>query len=253
MLGPVTLIGSGNLATHLGNRLLERGHEVSAIFSRNRSTGRELADSLGAAFLSSLGEINGTGTILICIPETFIAEFTAELPPARGLVIHTSGNSPVDLIDERHPRRGVIWPLQSFSRGRRPDWDNIPLIIEEESSEPGAVEDFAKRISPNIFHYTGLDRSLLHLSAVLVNNFTNALYAEAASLLEQRNLDFSLLLPLIRETAAKVTDMSPVDAQTGPARRSDAGTMQRHLELLAHKPELAELYVLISRLIARQH
>lgn len=253
VIGAVTLVGSGNLATHLGTRLVERGYAVDFLYSTNEVTGAALVKKLGSTFLSSPEAIDADGVVLICIPETAIADFTSALPGGDGLVVHTSGNSPVDLIDAKHKKRGVIWPLQSFSLRRKPDWDSIPLIIEEKSPVPEEVEDFAKRLNTTIFHCTESQRRLLHLAAVMVNNFANALFNEADKLVKTADMDFSLLLPLIRETADKLSDLSPLEAQTGPARRADSLTMGSHLELLKDKPELEKLYVLMSGLIARQH
>lgn len=237
----------------MGTRLVEQGYAVDFLYSKNKVTGVELARKLGARFISDPESIDTNGVVLICIPESAIREFTGALPGGNGLIIHTSGNSPVDLIDGKHNKRGVIWPLQSFTKGHRADWESIPLIIEEKSSAPQQVEDFAKRIGTNIFHYNESQRRLLHLAAVMVNNFANALFVEADKLIQTSHLDFSLLLPLIRETAEKLNDLTPMEAQTGPGRRADSLTMRSHLELLKNKPELEKMYLLMTELIARQH
>jgi hypothetical protein len=89
-----------------------------------------------------------------------------------------------------------------------------------------------------------------HVAAVLVNNFGNFLYTLANDLCDRERIDFSLLLPLIHETAARVEQYPPREVQTGAAIRGDGETMRRHLELLAGYPSISALYELFSAQIA---
>jgi hypothetical protein len=89
----------------------------------------------------------------------------------------------------------------------------------------------------------------LHLSAVLVNNFSNHLYTLAKDYCAQQELDFRLLFPLIKETADRLEAGDPTGWQTGPAVRNDEATMQQHLQLLESNPTLANIYQLFSESI----
>jgi hypothetical protein len=75
----------------------------------------------------------------------------------------------------------------------------------------------------------------------------------AEELLTKNGLDFNLLRPLILESAAKVQQLSPTDAQTGPARRGDEPTIARHLELIENDPGLKALYELMSKQIIKKY
>ena len=97
-----------------------------------------------------------------------------------------------------------------------------------------------------VLYPTSEQRRHLHLAAVFACNFTNHLYAIAAELLEKQHLPFDALRPLIRETAAKIESLTPIDAQTGPAIRYDRNIMQRHIDLLDDNDE-KEIYRLLSR------
>jgi predicted short-subunit dehydrogenase-like oxidoreductase (DUF2520 family) len=79
------------------------------------------------------------------------------------------------------------------------------------------------------------------------------MYHIAEEFLDERALDFDLLKPLIRETAEKAIDINPFSAQTGPARRGDAETIAKQLELLDGNPEYKQLYQLISAQILKKY
>ena len=72
------------------------------------------------------------------------------------------------------------------------------------------------------------------------------MYAISEQLLNEEGVPFSVMLPLVRETARKVEGISPLKAQTGPAVRGDRKVIGEHLELLKEHPELADIYRLVS-------
>ncbi len=153
-----------------------------------------------------------------------------------------------------HARRGVFYPLQTFSLDRELDMSKSPFCIEaiQEKDELQLIE-LANLLSKSVYKISSEQRKYLHLTAVMVSNFSNHLYHLAHDILETKALDFDLLLPLIIETASKVHEITPGEAQTGPARRKDHQTMRKHLEMLADFPEYAELYRLLSGQILRRH
>ena len=61
------------------------------------------------------------------------------------------------------------------------------------------LKKLAKLIGSKSFPLDSSQREQLHLAAVLVNNFTNHLFAEADLICEQNNLPFDLLLPLVKK------------------------------------------------------
>jgi hypothetical protein len=75
------------------------------------------------------------------------------------------------------------------------------------------------------------------------------MYALSARLLQEHGLPFDAMLPLIDETAHKVHELSPHQAQTGPAIRRDTKVMDKHLTMLANEPKIKELYQMISNSI----
>ena len=184
---------------------------------------------------------------IIAVKDDAVAA-VARLCPESALVVHTAGSVAMDALPQQ--RRGVLYPMQSFTKGRRIDWSRVPFFIEASSEEDTALlEAFARRLSSSVWRLSSEQRKTLHLAAVWVSNFPNHLWTVASDLLARENLPFSVMLPLIEETAAKVHELSPREAQTGPARRGDVKVMQAHEAMLPE--DLRLIYHLLSASIQR--
>jgi predicted short-subunit dehydrogenase-like oxidoreductase (DUF2520 family) len=96
-------------------------------------------------------------------------------------------------------------------------------------------------------------RRRLHLAAVFACNFLNHCCTISTDILESAGLDFSALLPLVDETACKVHELHPTEAQTGPAARGDQNVMAAQSALLDGR--LQAIYNLMSESIQdkKQH
>jgi hypothetical protein len=89
----------------------------------------------------------------------------------------------------------------------------------------------------------------LHLAAVFCNNFVNHIYVLTEDYCKKETIDFKLLLPLIKETAERLEDISPSQSQTGPAIRNDRPTIEKHLALLQNHPQLQKIYSIFTESI----
>ena len=114
------------------------------------------------------------------------------------------------------------------------------------------MKKIAKRISQKVFELNDEQRATAHVTAVMVNNFTNYLFTAADEILEKENLPFDLLRPLILETAHKVQSANPKEMQTGPAARGDEATIERHLQFLEKYPDLKPVYELLTERILKE-
>ncbi len=227
---------------------------IHEVYSPNHENANQFATQFNCTLCTDLINIDkNTDIILLCIPDDLIAETSKKIGKANAIVTHTSGNTSIrSLIN--NDRYGVFYPLQTFSKQREIDMKSVPICLE--SSDEDVMKDLqflASTISDSVHEINSRQRKYLHLSAVFVNNFTNHMYHIAEEFLEDRELDFDLLKPLIIETAAKATDIDPVNAQTGPARRGDSNTIKKHLDLLEGNPEYKQLYQLISEQILKKY
>jgi predicted short-subunit dehydrogenase-like oxidoreductase (DUF2520 family) len=247
----ISIVGSGNLASHLIPRLIEKGIKVQQIFSRNAKTAKSLSRKYKIEFASTLNDIDlNVDIILLCVSDTSIRTITPHFKNFVGIVCHTSGTAPIRDLNKHKGNNGVLYPLQTFSAKAEVDWNNIPVFVEgSNAATEKKVLQLAKRLSKKSFKLSSEQRKELHLAAVFVNNFVNACYTIAHTHLQKQNLKWEYLLPLIDQTTLKVHAHDPKDVQTGPARRNDQKIIQEHLQLLKKDKKALEVYKVMTEYI----
>lgn len=230
----VVLIGRGRLATNLLPALQQAGHEVSSINSRTLENLPEEAD-----------------VFIIAVKDSALQEVICRATKGREqqLFVHTAGSMPMSLFEGYTNRFGVFYPMQTFSKERLVSFANIPVFIEGDNA---VLRPLAESITHSVYELSSADRKYLHLSAVFACNFVNHCYALSAELLEKHGIPFSVMLPLIDETALKVHQLHPLEAQTGPAVRYDENVIRMQSSMLADSPLLQEIYNLLSVSIHRK-
>ncbi len=242
----VVLLGTGNLARHLFEAFsIAKGAKIIQVVGRNLN---DLSwFSHHCAVSNDFTEIFTADVYLIAVKDDAIGEVSGFLAEKKGIVAHTSGAMELDVI--KVAKKGVFYPLQTFSKGRTVHFKNIPICVEASDNKSLQVmTQLGRCVSENVQEIDSVQRKKLHLAAVFVNNFTNYLYSVGEALCLENDVSFDLLKPLILETAQKVQSMSPKKAQTGPARRNDRESMQMHLELLTDEHKKT-LYTLLSTAI----
>lgn len=247
----ITLIGSGNIASHLGEAFKRAGHRIVQISGSNPKTVRQLARKLGAEAVDSVSAISSKAdVVVIAVPDRAIRKVVAALPFSETTVVHTSGTVPLDVFPAKLKHAGIFYPLQTLTGGTKVRFSEIPLCIEARSKKALALlHKLGESVSDTVEEIASEDRVRLHLAAVIVNNFSNHLFHIAEELVESHGLDFKLLHPLIRETARKATLISPGAAQTGPARRGDTAVIKKHLSLLGKRTLNADIYRILTESI----
>ncbi len=245
----VTILGSGNVATHFGEALRNAGAEIVQVYSRKLVHAQELAKQLKAQATDKLTSLADADVYLIAVKDDALPGIVKKIKKQNGIVLHTSGGLSLDVLGQ-FPNRGVLYPLQTLSKGRKIDMADVPLCIEAgDHITLASLDEIAGAMSDKVYRLSSEQRQAAHLSAVFACNFTNRLYAIAEDLLKEHKLPFDLLRPLILETAAKVQQLSPAAAQTGPALRNDRIVMDKHLALLKGHPELKKIYRKLSKSI----
>jgi predicted short-subunit dehydrogenase-like oxidoreductase (DUF2520 family) len=250
MIEKVTLIGAGNLSVQLGKAFKKAGVEVVQVYSRTEESAKELAILLDCPFTSSLNNLKEADLFIVAVKDGALAPVLKQIDAKQSVVVHTAGSVPMEILQNHAANIGVFYPLQTFSKKRDVDFSNIPICLEANSQEVyNELELLAGKLSGTVRAVGSEERKTLHLAAVFTCNFVNHFYHIGSGLLEEKGLDFGLLKPLIMETAQKVMDMRPVDAQTGPAVRFDEAIIKEHLHLLSDKPELRKFYSFVSESI----
>jgi predicted short-subunit dehydrogenase-like oxidoreductase (DUF2520 family) len=247
----VVIIGSGNVATVLGRKILSVGHEIRQVISRNKEHASALAVELNCGYASTFEEMNKEADFyIIAISDSSLMDIDKKLFLDRKLVVHTAGSVSKDALKNVSRNYGVLYPLQSLRKEIK-ETPEMPLLVDANTEDNlTLVYDFAKTIADNVEIAADEQRLKLHVGAIIVNNFANHLYALTEDYCKQENINFKMLLPLINETTSRLSSFSPIEVQTGPAARNDFPTMQKHLQLLAGYHDLKKIYMLMTESIA---
>lgn len=248
----IAVAGAGGVASSMAPALKEAGHSVRCVYSRTRESACTLADAIGSEWTVSLESLpHGVQICIVMLRDDALKSLAPDIVKACGpdtLYLHTAGSVPMSLWQEAGAKHyGVLYPMQTFSRGKQVDWQQVPVFVEASPGDLDTVRTLAESISGHVQELSSDDRCRLHIAAVFTCNFTNRMYAIAQRLLERMDVPFSVMYPLLAETAAKAQKMNPAEGQTGPAVRGDHSVMDHHLQMLADTPEWAELYKLISK------
>lgn len=250
-MSSIVILGAGNVAFHLTRALIENTCNVRQIFNRTLEHAKEIGEANRISYTDRISEIEKADIYIIASADSGIEEFSHYIPYDDVLVVHTSGSSPMSVLKGDY-RKGVFYPLQTFSKERTMRYDNIPFFIEAENPDDlKKLNELGSRISSEVHELSFASRMQVHMTGVWANNFVNHLYYIAGNICEQNNVPFDVLLPLIQETANKVIEMNPKDAQTGPAKRGDQMIIDRHLEALQNDSRLLQIYQLLTDSIKR--
>lgn len=247
----IVMIGAGRLAWHLAPALKEAGHDVLQVWSRTNESASSLATRLGAEAVTSIEDVSRDGDVYVCaVKDSVLAALLPTLCKGRedAVFLHTAGSVPLSVFEGYATHYGVLYPMQTFSKERELVFREIPCFIEAVDSESEAVvSSLAHSICRNVTWLSSADRRHLHLSAVFACNFVNHCYDLASELLEPHGISFETLLPLIDETARKVHEVRPREAQTGPALRYDEEVIRAQSSMLHGR--MKEVYEVMSKSI----
>lgn len=257
MVSKITIIGAGNVGFHLAQRLYSCGHKICQIFSRTEEKALRLAKMVHGTGIDNLNDLSLEADIYILAIKddatSIITEKIAFLDCYDKIIAHTSGAVPSSIFQEHFKHYGIFYPLQTFSAKQQVDFQQLPFCIHGNSpATEETLKALAKSICPNVYLINDEQRAILHVTAVIVNNFSNYLYSIAHDICACQNLPFDILKPLIAETVRKIAQSPPKEVQTGPAARGDLSTIARHLQFLEQYPEYHQLYKMLSSGILKQ-
>lgn len=247
----VVILGAGNIGTHLYKAFNKADNvKVNQWYNRSIKTINEYQTEVDVT--DDLSQLKEADIYILAVSDEALASISKALPFENKLVVHTAGSVNIHDLDKKN-RRGVFYPIQSFTKTADLDFSEIPICIETlEKSDYHLLKALASELGGPIKKVNSEQRKVLHLAAVFVNNFSNQMYRIAHEIVESEAAEFDLLKPLIMETAKKIQDMSPYMAQTGPAKRNNTKTIKKHLALLENEQQ-KEIYKLITKSIQDTH
>lgn len=246
----IVFVGAGNLATRLSIEMQRVGMTIGQVYSPTEESARALASKLNSAWTTDIVRIIEDADLYIfSVKDAVLDHVLSQMKPNGGLWVHTAGSIPMDIFSSYTSRYGVFYPLQTFSKGRVVSFDKIPVFLEVLKEEDKSILlNVANALTDTVLFISSEKRKSIHLAAVFACNFANHMYAVAEKILEEQDIPYKVLLPLIEETASKLQDLPPLSAQTGPAVRYDENVIETQSNMLTNE-RYRELYNLISQSI----
>lgn len=240
------------MAWNLAPALEDAGHELTEVYARDIRKSQEITERIYSAspkddldFSESKAEL-----FILALKDDALAEVADQvILPEGSILVHTSGIIPLEVLSQSSASYvGVFYPLQSFTKGKKVDFGDVPILLEsEDESTLQLLKKVAKSISTLVYTLRYKDRQAVHVAAVFASNFTNHMLRIAEEILHRQGLDPELLKPLLIESISKSLQLGAKKAQTGPAIREDYETLEAHHHFLAYNEQLAEIYRLISQ------
>lgn len=247
----IVVIGSGNVATHFAHALQNVGHRIMQVYSRNLVSAQLLANQVDAEAINDFSQITDYADLyILAIPDDALYEVVTQIQPKRGICVHTSGSVPMDVLKPLSSKIGVVYSPQTFVKSLEMNYSELPICLEASSGE--VLQTLKKLVIPtskNIYDISSEQRRKLHLAAVFVNNFVNALNATGQDLTRENGVPFDILFPIMASTAERAKQGDLWQLQTGPAARGDKQTIANHRKLLSSDPEKLQIYDLMTALI----
>ncbi len=254
----VSFIGAGNVAWHLAPALDNAGFAVREVYSRQPKHARQLTERLYKAQVAEALDLSASQAtaFFVCVPDDALEDVVRELVlPDSALLVHTSASRPRHILELAAPAAtGVFYPLQTFTKGRKLDFQAIPVFVEGDTeAAEKLLMHMGRAISREVYRLDENQRLALHVAAVFAANFTNHLLTLANEIMEAHQLSARWLNNLIAETVNKALEIGPDKAQTGPAKRGDLQTLDRHMEFLQQHQDKAAIYRIISQDILNRY
>ena len=249
----IIFIGAGNLATHLATELCNAGHDIVQVYSRTEKSARLLAVQAGADPITDVNDItHDADACIVAVKDSALEMLLPKVCGERRNIVfmHTAGSMPMSVFEGYADHYGVLYPMQSFSKKRSINFHEIPCFLEwNDGRAEDVIKQLAECVSDAVYEADSDERKHLHLAAVFASNFVNHCYEMTSQLLQKYDLPFDVMLPLVDETASKVHQMKPRDAQTGPAVRYDENVMNMHIQMLENEPRMKKIYEIMSESI----
>ena len=251
----IAVIGSGNIATFFSLQMHQAGLEIIQIVSKTELHAKELANHFNCPFTNNIDELSQDADVyLFAVRDDILLDYAKTMNLHGKLVVHTAGSITLENLSTMSAFRACIWCMYSIQKKVFPTQQNIPLIVNAtDNYSLERVSALARTISSSIYLLPDQQKSMAHLAAVFANNFTNHLFTLAQHLLEQENIQFELLIPIIQNTVDKLSISLPKNNQTGPAIRHDEKTIEAHAQLLENSPKLSAIYQLLTASIQEEY
>jgi predicted short-subunit dehydrogenase-like oxidoreductase (DUF2520 family) len=192
--------------------------------------------------------------VFLAVPDDALSTVAGRLAEAGGRIpatvafVHLSGGRQLNALDPlraKHPV-GSFHPLQSFPEPRPPASLRGVVVAVDASTTAllRRLATLARALGARPKRVTDSERALYHAAAVFASSYVDVLLGTAVQLLQLAGWGekeaTSGLLPLTEGVLPIVRKRGLVRALTGPIRRGDVNTVERHLAALNKLPRPAK-------------
>ena len=251
----ISIIGTGNVAWHLGNAFAKAGIEIKHVAGRDHDKAKQLSELLGCKSFGIIEEeIPESDLYILAVKDDVIRTVFEKIYKKGRFIVHHAGAIKGDILAMQDNNYGVIWPMQTLTKNNDIDLQQTLIAVSGNSKETQLMlKELASQISSRIIEVSDEQRAIMHLSAVWINNYTNHMYDIAYHLLKENNLSLEYFYPLMEEHLKKIKEISPDQLQTGPAIRGDMATLAKHKSMLNNHKEWKELYDTLAKSILHKY
>lgn len=243
----IVILGSGNVATSLGQAWEKNGAAIVGFCNRKGEIPVGFSTQDVPCFNHPSSIDVEADFALVAVRDEHVFS-SIEALPSQLTPVHFSGAHP-------NPKNGgVIWPAQSIQPKDPEAIKKVPLVVT--ASEGGQLEritSLARLISPLVHSTTAEKRMKGHLAAVFAVNFTNHAFAIAQRLAADADLDWDWFVPMIEATCIGAVDQKSESRQTGPGIRREQAVISAQLKALDAHLEWRKLYEAATHSIQNMH
>ncbi len=249
-----TIVGTGNMAWFITGRMIAAGHECMGVYGRDIEKAKKLAklSNVTNVRLIADGVNQKADCCIIAVTDNAVLEVNQYLNN-NTVIIYTAGTLDIHSFNT-HTDKAVLWPIYSIVKDNLPAHRAIPCAWEANTAKAKAIIlAVANAVTDILTEANSTQRTALHLAAVFSNNFSNHLFAIAEQWCKEQNLQFDILRPIINQTVERLQSNSPRLLQTGPAKRGDENTLQKHIQLLQQHEAWQNVYKALTASIKEMY
>src|SRR5690606_5331922 len=108
--------------------------------------------------VSDISNLQPADITIISVSDNAIKEVSDAIAYENSLVVHTSGTTALQLLSNKN-RKGVFYPLQTFSKNKVLNFKEVPLCLEAEyETDLKELKSLAADLSDNVFEISSEQR-----------------------------------------------------------------------------------------------
>lgn len=252
----IGLIGCGRVGVTLCD-ILRQNNTLVGVHDKSQERERAAARRLKIRHNPSYPElIRQSEALFIATPDDEIVRAYGKMRRficGPKYVFHFSALLPADTIPGTPDvHRASVHPFATFSGFAAPSrTERYHLSLEGDAPALKAARAIFGGRHFTLKRIRREDKALYHLVGVFASNLLVGLVAAAGRLAarigwQDRDLR-QLLYPIVEQTIRNIREHGPEEALTGPLRRGDVKTVEKHLRALRRDKDLLNVYKTLSR------